>query len=379
MNVAIMGAGLSGLACAITLEKFGVTPTIFEKRSRVGDRFVNGEALLPILNRPINDDYAYLSEHHGIFLQPLANISKMNFFSENRQGVVNGHLGFINLRGREDESFESQLFRQVKSKITFNSNFSYEELLQDFTHVIMATGDAGYALEVQNFKLDLTVTLKGATVEGHFDRHHVSIWLDNNLAPKGYGFLLPYSEKEAVITIGYPDYPENQSINADSLWDRFYTKVCQDLGQNLRITDQFEINRYIMGLCNYPRLGNTFFVGNCFGAMMPAFGFGQLPSMLTGIYAAHDLCGKGNYEELVKPLRKSYHNSLVIRQAMEQLDNPKLDTLVTLLNNKVSSHLLTNKALNPIKFAGYILRPFMKRRQVKRTSGGQRRMKRVKL
>ncbi len=34
MNVAIMGAGLSGLACAITLEKMGVTPTIFEKRSQ---------------------------------------------------------------------------------------------------------------------------------------------------------------------------------------------------------------------------------------------------------------------------------------------------------------------------------------------------------
>ena len=203
MKVAIMGAGLSGLACAITLEKYGVFPTIFEKRSCVGDRFVNGEALLPIFNRPINDDYAYLSENHGIFLQPLANISKMNFYSENRQGVVTGHLGFVNLRGRKDESFESQLFRQVKSGIYFNSKYTYEELLQDYTHVIMATGDADYALKVQNFQVDLSVTLKGATVEGEFDRHHVAIWLNNNLAPKGYGFLLPYSEKEAVITIGY--------------------------------------------------------------------------------------------------------------------------------------------------------------------------------
>lgn len=363
MNVAIMGAGLSGLACAITLEKYGIFPTIFEKRSRVGDRFVNGEALLPILNRPINDDYAYLSENHGIFLQPLANISQMNFFSENRQGVVNGHLGFINSRGREEESLESQLFRQVKSEITYNSNYTYEALLQDFTHVIMATGDAGYALEVENFKVDLTVTLKGATVEGTFDRHHATIWLDNHLAPKGYGFLLPYSEKEAVITIGYPDYPENQSANVESLWDKFYTKVCKDLDQNLRITDQFEVNRYIMGLCEYPRLGNTFFAGNCFGAMMPAFGFGQLASILTGIYVAHDLCGKGNYEELVKPLRTSYHNSLVIRQAMEQLDNRKLDILVSLTNNKLSRYFLTNKQLNPLKIASYLLRPFIKRGQ----------------
>lgn len=360
MNVAIMGAGLSGLACAITLEKYGISPTIFEKRSQVGDRFVNGEALLPLFNRPINDDYAYLAENHGIFLQPLANISQINLYSEARQGVISGHLGFINSRGREDESFEYQLFRQVKAKISFNSEYTYEQLLQDFTHVIMATGDAEYAVKVENFQVDLTCTLKGATVEGKFDRHHIGIWLDNNLAPQGYGFLLPYSEKEAVITIGYPDYPENRSLNLASLWDRFYTTVCKDFDQNLKITDQFEVNRYIMGLCKHPRLANTFFTGNCFGAMMPAFGFGQLSSILTGIYVAHDLCGKGNYEELVKPLTKSYHNSLLIRRAMEQLDNHKLDILVTLLNNRFSNHILTNKNFNPLKIASYILRPFIK-------------------
>jgi flavin-dependent dehydrogenase len=359
MKVAIMGAGLSGLACAITFEKYGVSPTIFENRSRVGDRFVNGEALMPIFNKPIDDEYAYLSENCGIFLQPLANICKLDLYSENCQGVVRGNLGFINLRGREDESFESQLFRQVKSEIIFNSKYTYEELLQDFTHVIMATGDAAYTIKFQNFQVDLTVTLKGATVEGEFDRHRVAIWLDNNLAPKGYGFLLPYSEKEAGITIGYPEYPENQSLNAESLWDRFYTKVCKDLNQNLKITDQFEINKYMMGLCKYPRLGNTFFTGNCFGAMMPAFGFGQLASILTGIYVAHDLCGKGNYEELVKPLIKSYHNSLVLRHAMEQLDNHKFNILVNLANNKLLTNILTNKRLDPLKIASYILRPFI--------------------
>lgn len=355
-----MGAGLSGLACAITLEKFGVSPTIFENRSRVGDRFVNGETLMPIFNRPIEDECAYLSENHGIFLQPIANINRIDLYSENCHGVLRGNLGFINLRGREDGSFESQLFRQVKSKIIFNSKYKYKELLQDFTHVIMATGDAAYALDIQNFQVDLTATLKGATVEGEFDRHSVAIWLDNNLAPKGYGFLLPYSEKEAGITIGYPEYSENKSFNAASLWDNFFTKVCKDLDQNLKITDQFEINKYMMGLCKNPRLGNTFYTGNCFGAMMPAFGFGQFASILTGIYAGLDLCGSGNYEELVKPLIDSYHNSLVLRHAMEELDNHKLDILVDHANNRLSNYILTNKMFDPLKIASHILRPFTK-------------------
>lgn len=48
MKVAIMGAGLSGLACAIRLEQLGIYPDIFEKRGSIGDRFVNGEVLLTI-------------------------------------------------------------------------------------------------------------------------------------------------------------------------------------------------------------------------------------------------------------------------------------------------------------------------------------------
>ncbi len=45
MKVIIIGAGLAGLSSAIILEKHGVTPTIFERRSTVDDRFVNGESV----------------------------------------------------------------------------------------------------------------------------------------------------------------------------------------------------------------------------------------------------------------------------------------------------------------------------------------------
>ena len=49
-----MGAGLSGLSCAIYLEKQGIAPFIFEKRSQIGDRFVNGEALFHMLAAQVN-------------------------------------------------------------------------------------------------------------------------------------------------------------------------------------------------------------------------------------------------------------------------------------------------------------------------------------
>lgn len=358
MKVAIMGAGLSGLACAITLENHGIIPTIYEKRDQIGDRFVNGEALLSILSRPITDCIAYLSENHGIYLHPVAHMQKLIIQSKHEKAIMEGQLGFINIRGREQDSFETQLSTQLKTEVLFNSQATYEQLLQEYTHVIIATGDSAYAKKLHNFREDLTVTIRGATVEGEFDRYTAMTWLDHDFAPKGYGYLLPYSEKEANINITYPDYPENQVLHMDELWNKFYSRACLDLNQHLHITDQFQITNYGIGICQTPRIGNTFFTGNCFGSIMPILGFGQLTALLTGIYAAHDLCGLGNYEDLTKSLRQSYKNSLVLRKAVERQDNHDLDRIVKFLSGPWGNKLLTTKQ-NPLKVASYLLRPLV--------------------
>lgn len=359
IKIAIMGAGLSGLACAITLEQHGINPVIFENRSQVGDRFVNGEILLSILSRPINDCIAYLADSYGIYLHPLSNIGTLAIHSKHERANIKGNLGFTNIRGREEDSFEKQLARQVKSKIHFNSCYTYEQLLQDYTHVVMATGDAAYASKIQNFSQALSVSMKGATVAGDFDRCTVMAWLNNELAPKGYAYLIPLSEKEANIVIAYPDYPENRLFKIDFYWDKFYREVCKVMGQQLKITDGFQISGYSIGICKQPRIGNTFFTGNCFGSIMPFLGFGQVASILTGIYAAHDLCGKGKYSELTIPLRNSYHNSLVLRRTMEKLSNRHFDVLVKSLKGPWGDRLF-NSQRDFMKMAGYLLRPMVK-------------------
>ncbi len=360
MKVAIMGAGLSGLSCAITLEKHGIEPVIFESRSQPGDRFVNGEILLSMLTFPVHDCIAYFADTFGIFLSPLANIKKLYIFSEHEKAEIHGNLGFTNLRGRDADSFENQLARQVRSKIRFNSRHTYEELLLDFTHVVMATGDAAYAAKVQDFRTDLTVRLKGAVVTGDFDRYTVAAWLDYNLAPKGYCYFIPLSAREANIVIAYPEYPETRETDIHTLWERFLGRVRHDLGQEPEITDTFEIHNYIFGICNYPRIGNTYFTGNCFGSIMPFLGFGQFVSVLTGVYAAYDLCGLGKYTELTKPLKDSYRNSLALRRGLEKLDNRSLDLLVKGLNGRPGDWLFNSKRYDPLKVAGYLLRPLLK-------------------
>jgi flavin-dependent dehydrogenase len=360
MDIAIMGAGLSGLACAMTLEKNGITPTIYEKRDQIGDRFVNGEVLLSVFTRPVHDCIASLSEEFGIFLKPTANIQKIELFSKNETAIIEGQLGFTNIRGRQQDSFESQLGQQVQTKINFNSEKTYEQLLHDHTHIVMATGDGEYAKQTRNYREDLTVSIKGVSVEGTFDMYSVMAWIDYDLAPYGYCFLIPFSEKEANISIAIPDYPAKNPININELWERFYPKVCEQLKQKLPITDQFEINKYQIGICRSARIGNTFYVGNCFGTMMPFMGFGQYAAILSGVYAAYDLCGLGKYEELMQPLRQSYENSLVLRRAMEQLSNENLDLIMKGLQGYWGEKIFQTKTLNPLKLASYLLRPYIK-------------------
>lgn len=363
MEIAIMGAGLSGLACAITLEKNGIMPTIFEKRSQVGDRFVNGEVLLSIFTRPVHDCIASLSEQFGIYLQPSSNIQKMTIISKNRKATIEGQLGFTNIRGRDKDSFEAQLSRQVKSPIQFHSEETYERLLTNYTHVVLATGDGDDAKKTRNFREDLTVSIKGATIEGDFDRYEVMAWINYDIAPFGYGYLIPYSEKEANIAIAMPDIPSTQGFELEKLWEPFYQMVRSEIKQPLPITDNFQITNYPMGICKSARIGNTFYVGNCFGSLMPFMGFGQYVALLSGVYAAYDLCGLGKYEELMAPLRHSYENSLVLRRTMEHIDNQDLDRIVHLMQGYWGEKLFQTKWLNPLKLLSYLMRPYVKYKQ----------------
>lgn len=360
MNIAIMGAGLSGLSCAIYLEKHGLKPTIFEKRRLPGDRFINGEIFLHLLNKPYNDCLSYFEKEFGIVLEPVSLIEEITVFSKNKQASIKGNIGYSNIRGRHEQSSESQLAAQVKSEIIYDSDKSYDDLLHEFDRVVVATGDAEYAAKLGNYKSDLTVSLKGATVEGNFTTNNPMGWLNNNFAPQGYGFLIPFSESEATVVVAYPDYPHNRVKDPNTLYDLYYQQVCKDLSQNLKITDTFEVHGYILGICNKAKIDNTYFVGNNFGAIMPALGFGQFTSILTGVYAAQDILGMGDYDKLTQEIRHAYNNSLVLRRSLEKLDNAKLDLIVQNLNYKLVDKVFDNKGqFDYVKALSYLLRPLV--------------------
>ncbi len=340
MKVAIIGAGMAGLSCAITLEKHGITPFIFEKRASVGDRFVNAESMFHILNRPVKNCVPYLREKFGIRLDPLMKAGRIEIHSKHETGIIDGDIGYLNIRGRHEDSYDRQLRDQVSAPIEYHSEQEYETLCKGFDAVVLATGDAEYACRLGNFRADLTGSVRGATVTGSFQADTPHVWFDCDVLPKGYGWLIPYSDQEANVVMFSPDYPSNIKRDHEEMWNQFYGMVSQDLHQQFRMTDQFSFKHYIVGICNQAKLENTYFTGNCFGAVSPGFGFGQFTSILSGVYSAYDICGRGDYAELTKPLRANYENSLILRRFLENMTNEDFDFVAKNMNMKLISRFV---------------------------------------
>ncbi|MGK0466466.1 hypothetical protein [Clostridium sp.] len=213
-------------------------------------------------------------------------------------------------------------------------------MCKDFDCVVLATGDGQYASDLGNYRSDLTCTIKGAIVQGEFVVSNTHVWFNYEILPKAYAWLIPFSEKEANLVIAYPDYPNNIKLDLNDIWKKFYNLACIKLDQNLAITDNFKITKYIMGICDKPIIENTYFVGNCFGTISPGPVFGQYTSILTGIYAGLDICKQGDYRELTKPLFENYNHSLALRRFLENLTDDKIDSVVKNLDRKIMGDLV---------------------------------------
>lgn len=324
----------------------------------MGDRFVNCEILLSTLTQPIDNILKYLAREHDIYLKPRNKINKLIIHSENEKAKIKGNLGYTNLRGRAQDSFERQLAEQVNSPITFNSEKTYRQLQNEYSHLIMATGDGRHAEKMQNYRTDLTVTLYGGFIRGNFEEHTVRAWMNNNFAPLGYGYLIPVSTKEANVVIAFPEYREVREKNYEKLWANFKREISLLLGHEVDVFNRFEKHGYYIGLCQQAQVDNILFTGNNFGVIMPFLGFGQAEAMLSGIFAAQALTEDNNYEDLTSSLRKSYQDSLALRQTVEKLNNPGLDRLVKTMSGRIGQKIFTPGG-NYLKILGKILKPLV--------------------
>lgn len=150
MKVAIIGAGTSGLSCAIELERNGIHPVIFERNDSIGEYIPHVSAFLGLITRPASDPVKYMDKKLGIKLKPLNQFRKVIHYSPNNQLPVSGHLGYFMIRGKEENSVKNQLRAQVKSSVNVLEKSGEKVLLRKGAYLIYAKGIQRKCTECDN-------------------------------------------------------------------------------------------------------------------------------------------------------------------------------------------------------------------------------------
>ncbi len=357
MRVAVTGAGLSGLACAVLLERGGLTPDVYESKHKIGARFANTEAIMPLLDFPVKDYYRYLLDRYGVAPKPLNPIRRVILHGPTRETEISGNLGYITARGNYPEALEVQLGDMSRAPVEVNSCYTLDDLKARYDVVVVATGNNREARRQGTWETDVTANLIGAAVRGTFDPYTAEVWLDDRFAPQGYGFLLPYNSGTASLVIAVPG---TEGVNLEKLWEKFLASI----PRRFEIRDTFQLYSFEMGRNSAIVRDNVLYTGTAGGFVMPFMGFGQFTSMISGFEAARAIL-KGNlkqYEREMRPLRRNYHMSLKMRRIIAAADNDWYDRIVRILERGPVKRAVGNASFPILKAMVAALDPLIRRR-----------------
>ncbi|AQS58659.1 NAD(P)/FAD-dependent oxidoreductase [Desulforamulus ferrireducens] len=325
MKVAIVGAGIAGLSCALELEKQGIQPIIFEQKHRIGSPFPYSPVLLNFLLRPVKNQLQLLKKNYGIELKPISGISSIQVQGPNTRYTITGNLGHIVHQGQEQSSIESQLLAGLKSPIHFEQSVKVENLLKQFDYLVVADGSQEYAKSLGIWQSKLRAWIRGATILGHFNPEHISYWFNTSYAKSGFASLVPMSTERASLLLMVPYITQNELPN---YWSSFLhrEKINPENVMNWDI-------EYELGLVYPHRIGNTFLIGNSGGFVSSFLGQGVYFSIASGVEAARAIALGSSYEKKMRSLCHILERHARIRQLWDRLNNKDLDRVLTLLGS----------------------------------------------
>lgn len=355
MKIAIMGAGLSGLSCAVLLEKNGIIPDIYEAQYKIAARFSNTETIMNVLDYPVKDEFKYIEKKYGVKLKPLNNLKKVIVHGPSEKAAIEGELGFITVRGNHPDALEVQLGDISKAPVITNSYYTLDDLKEKYDYIVYAAGNNQEPRRQEIWETDVVTNLIGANITGSFDPNTSEIWFNDEFAPQGNGFLLPYNSGTASLAIGVPG---TEGVKLENLWKKFL----KALNRDYTIKDTFVLHSFEIGRNKALVKDNVIYTGNAGGFLMPFLGFGQFTSMVSGFEAANAIIKQDLklYIKAVEPLKKSYQDSLKMRRIFSKMDNKQYDLLVKLFKSKFTSMVFSKFPLPALKTAAAALFPFTK-------------------
>lgn len=348
MKVAIIGAGLAGLACAHELERFGIRPVVYERNAFIGEQHPHISAILEITHRPIKDCIEYFNRL-GINVKPYTTVNTIVHNGPSKTTVLHSDFGYMFKRDKGHDDLKNQIYSLLdKTEVKFNAFGDYESLINKFDYIVIANGTTDYTRELGVWKGWVNTYVKGAIVLGSFDPNTLIVWINKDYCKNGYAYLTPFNDKRASLAVVVTDVSEQE---IESYWELFlYT-------ENIKytITQEFTLNHRAGHV--YPhRVGNIYFAGNSGGVIDPFLGFGQFGAITTGVMAARSIAAGYDYENLIKEVVGKNIQLHEFRKGFDRLNNTGCDILMSTLGLPGLRHLLYNSRINVIKYGSAIVK-----------------------
>lgn len=347
MKVAVIGAGISGLACAHELERHGVIPDIFEQHSRSGELFTHCAVLLQIMHRPVKDLIKDLHERFHISIKPINPLKKITMYAPGNSGSVYGNLGYFVELGQAPGSVANQILSQVKTPVRFNTRADYSLLAREYDNVVVASGNSEAAKILGCWEDINSAWVMGATVLGSFDPYAMKMWVNTDYARQGYAYLTPFNSKSASLVLVVTGANRK---NIGCFWNKFWQV------ENLK----YEISalwdlQHISGFVYPHRVGNILLAGNSGGVLEPFLGFAMYSSIKSGIYAARSIVEGNSYEEYLEQIKENVRVSIAIRNTIDKYRNEDFGRLVKFLTTPGIKQIIYNTNLDMLKIAASLL------------------------
>ncbi len=279
----IMGAGLSGLAAATILAQAGREVHVHDARDDSGARFdgdfqgiENWSSDTDFLDQMrgwgLNPDEFKLTEFHEIdVICPKDKIRK----------AWSPKVAFrVIERGTAEHSIDQGLKRQA---LAAGANLHYKSRVKSDDCHIIATGPKGTSAVAYGEIFHTTYP------------NHVAFHFNDKLAPGAYAYLIVIDGVGLICTcLWRKQKKSDRFLNETIAWyDKHYPDLDRKPFKRVGGKGDFTINdRYAVD--------GRYYIGESGGLQDFMWGFGMRYAITSGVFAAHDILGKGDYEKAVR-------------------------------------------------------------------------------
>lgn len=355
-KIAIIGAGLAGLSCALECERLGVHPNIFERDSDPGWLWPSVTIWLELLYREMGDIIHYISDQYNIGLNYRNILTSIIMKSPSKLiKIENENLGYYFERGKRMDSIENQLIRALSfSSLNFNHVGDYKKLSKEYDYVLVATGGISEVKDLGVWEeLDKVYIYEGIAV-GSFNCNSSTIYFNTDYAGTGYARITPFNPTKAIIGL-YVIGKRNVEMDLSLLFERF---IKQENLKHLDFVYKLSLPVMSIGRVKKFKVGNVLLAGTSAGLTDRFLGIGGYNAMFSGIMAARSMIQNKNYNTLMKPIKKRVENISAIRDEINKLNNNDFDKILTVLDMPVIKKTIYDSKINFTKIVGSVLKKF---------------------